>query len=154
MALQCPLIGTSISGKINWPNTLSPTVLLIHNMNQELNPKNFRRISIINWLLSFPFFLLFSWPYLYIANFMDIERVISYIGCIFFSIPFMITILHGHVTMALGEAHRHHYYDWLDEHPLTYGLLFHPIMTRTRFRLILLVVSILLLIGGLLLQIS
>jgi hypothetical protein len=84
---------------------------------------------------------------------MELERVITYIGCIFFSIPFMITILHGHVTMALGEAHRHHYYNWLDDHPLTYGLLFHPIMMRTRFRLILLVVSILLFVGGLLLQI-
>lgn len=122
-------------------------------MNKELSAKNFKRISILNWLLSFPFFLLFSWPYLYVANFMNLESVVTYIGCIFFSIPFMITILHGHVTMALGEAHRHHYYDWLKEHPLTHGLLFHPIMQRTRFRLILLVISILLFIGGLLIQI-
>ncbi len=122
-------------------------------MNQELNPKNYRRVSILNWLLSAPFFLLFAWPYWYIANFMGIEKMITYVGCIFFSVPFMITILHGHVTMAFGEAHRHHYYNWLNDHPLTHGLLFHPVMMRTRFRLILLVVSILLFITGFLLQI-
>lgn len=110
-------------------------------MNQELNPKNFKRISIINWLLSVPFFILFAWPYWTIANFASIDQTLIYIGCTLFSIPFMITILHGHVTVALGEAHRHHYYKWLDNHPLTYGLFFHPVIIRTRFRLILLVVS-------------
>lgn len=119
---------------------------------QELSPRNFKRICIINWLLSVPFLVLFAWPYWYLANFASIERTITYAGCIFFSIPFMLTILHGHVTMALGEAHRHHYYDWLTEHGLTYGLFFHPVMTRTRFRLILLVVSLLLLLAGYLLQ--
>lgn len=122
-------------------------------MNQELNPKNFKRISIINWLLSVPFFMLFAWPYWYISNFAGIEKFITYAGCIFFSVPFMITILHGHVTMALGEAHRHHYYDWLTKHPLTHGLLFHPITVKTRFRLILLVISGILFVGGFLLQV-
>lgn len=122
-------------------------------MNQELNPGNFRRISIINWLLSVPFFLLFAWPYWYIADFAGIEKIITYVGCTFFSVPFMITILHGHVTMALGEAHRHHYYNWLHEKPLTYGLFFHPGMMRTRFRLIFLVISVLLFLAGLLVQI-
>jgi hypothetical protein len=121
-------------------------------MHQELNPGNFKRISIINWLLSVPFFILFSWPYWYLANFVGVEQIITYLGCIFFSLPFMMTILHGHVTMALGEAHRHHYYDWLKENPLTYGLLFHPVMQRTRFRLILLVISMLLFVAGFLLQ--
>lgn len=122
-------------------------------MNQELNPQNFRRISLINWLLSVPFFMLFAWPYWYIANFAGLEKVVTYAGCIFFSVPFMITILHGHVTMALGEAHRHHYYNWLNDHPLTFGLFFHPMMMRTRFRLVLLAVSVLLFLSGLLLQI-
>lgn len=122
-------------------------------MNQELSTGNFKRISLTNWLLSLPFFVLFSWPYWYIANFAGIANTLTYVGCIFFSIPFVITILHGYVTMALGEAHRHHYYDWLDEHPLTYGLLYHPVMMRTRFRLILLVISILLFIAGLLLPV-
>lgn len=120
---------------------------------QELNPTNYKRISIINWLLSVPFFMLFSWPYWYIANFAGIEKFITYVGCIFFSVPFMITILHGHVTMSLGEAHRHHYYNWLENHTLSYGLLFHPVMMRTRFRLVLLVVSVLLFLAGFLLQI-
>lgn len=110
-------------------------------MNQELNPRNFKRISVINWLLSVPFFVLFAWPYWSIANFASIEQTLIYIGCTLFSIPFMITILHGHVTVALGEAHRHHYYNWLDDKPLTYGLFFHPVIIKTRFRLILLVVS-------------
>lgn len=123
-------------------------------MNQELNPKNFRRISTINWLLSVPFFMLFAWPYWYIAHIAGIEKMVIYVGCIFFSIPFMITILHGYVTMALGQAHRHHYYEWLHEHPLTHGLFFHPMMMRTRFRLILLVISGLLFLAGYLLQIA
>ena len=115
---------------------------------QELSPKNFKRICLINWLLSVPFFMLFAWPYWYLANFADLQITFTYLGCIFFSVPFMLTILHGHVTMALGEAHRHHYYDWLSDHPLTYGLLFHPVMQSTRFRLILLVVSLLLFTAG------
>lgn len=119
--------------------------------NSELSRKNFKRINFINWLLSLPFFVLFSWPYWYLASFAGVASIITYIGCIFFSIPFMITILHGYVTMTLGEAHRHHYYDWLDERPLTYGLLYHPMIMRTRFRLILLVGSLLLFIAGLLL---
>ena len=122
-------------------------------MNQELSPKNFKRICLINWLLSVPFFVLFAWPYWYLANFAGIQKIITYVGCMLFSIPFMITILHGHVTMALGEAHREHYYDWLHKHPLTYGLLFHPVMMRTRFRLILLVISVLLFLAGYLLQV-
>lgn len=122
-------------------------------MNQELSPNNFRRISVINWLLSAPFFLLFAWPYWYLSNFVGIEKMISYVGSILFSVPFMITILHGHVTMALGEAHRHHYYDWLHEQPLTFGLFFHPMMMRTRFRLVLLAISVLLFFSGFLLPI-
>ena len=120
---------------------------------QELNPSNFKRISIINWLLSVPFLVLFSWPYLYLADFVGMQQLVRYLGAFFFSVPFMITILHGHVTMALGEAHRHHYYDWLNNQPLTYGLLFHPVMMRTRFRLVLLITSSFLFILGFLLQV-
>lgn len=115
---------------------------------QELNPDNYRRICLINLLLSIPLFILFSWPYLYIAEFLAIKDFITYSGSIFFAVPFMITIHHGYATMSLGEMHRHLYYEWLVEHPLTYGLFFHPLMMRTRFRLILLTVSILILIAG------
>lgn len=110
----------------------------------ELNPKNFRRISIINWMLLVPLLMLFSWPPYYIARFLGITGPISYAAALIFAVPFMITILHGHVTMAMGEAHRHHYYRWLNDQPFTYGLFFHPLMMRTRFRLLLLGISLLL----------
>lgn len=116
--------------------------------HQELNLKNFKRIHLINWLLCLPLLLLFTWPYIYMARFTGIEDFLTYPGAAFFAVPFMITILHGHVTMALGSAHRHHYYEWLTDNPLTYGLLFYPVMIRTRFRLILLAVSLVLFIVG------
>jgi hypothetical protein len=115
---------------------------------QELTPQTYKRIHIITWLLSVPLIVLFSWPYLYVANAIEVEQFLRYIGSFLFSIPFTITILHGYVTMTLGEAHRHHYYNWLVKHPLTYGLLFHPVIIRTRFRLVLLTISFLLLIVG------
>lgn len=110
--------------------------------NSELSPKNYKRISIINWLLSVPLIILFAIPYLLIAELINAQTIISYIGAFLFSIPFSLTILHGHVTMALGSLHRHHYYEWLKENTLTYGLFFHPMFTRTRFRLILIVLSL------------
>jgi len=117
-------------------------------MNSELHPKNYKRISLINWLMSVPLVILFAWPYLYVAAFIEAEVNISYLGALLFSLPFSLTILHGHVTMALGSLHRHHYYDWLEKNTLTYGLFFHPVFTRTRFRLILLVISIVFLALG------
>lgn len=121
-------------------------------MNRELSPQNFKRICIINWLLSIPLFILFAWPYWYVSHLSGLNETIIYFGSCLFSLPFMITILHGHVTMALGEAHRHHYYRWLMNQPLTYGLFFHSTMMRTRFRLILLILSFLIFITGLLIQ--
>lgn len=114
----------------------------------ELSRRNYKRISIINWLLCVPILLLFAFPYIKIAGFLNIEEIIVYLGALLFSLPFMLTILHGHVTMALGSVHRHHYYRWLEENTLTYGLFFHPIFTRTRFRLILVISSGILLVIG------
>lgn len=114
----------------------------------ELSPRNYKRISIINWLLCVPLIVLFAWPYLFIARFLNVDPLICYFGSFLFAVPFALTILHGHVTMALGSVHRHHYYDWLEEKALTYGLLFHPMFTRTRFRLILLVISAIVLVLG------
>ena len=114
----------------------------------ELNPKNYRRISVINWLLFLPLVGLFAWPYTYLARAAGISDMLFYPGAALFAIPFMITILHGHVTVALGEAHRHHYYRWLEQQPLSYGLFFHRVMMRTRFRLLLLSVSALLFVAG------
>lgn len=121
--------------------------------DSELNPKNFKRISVINWMLCIPLLLLFTWPYIYIGRYAEMKDFFVYSGAAFFAVPFMITILHGHVTMALGNAHRHHYYKWLNEHPLTHGLLFHSMMMRTRFRLTLLTASLLLFLVGYVLNI-
>ncbi len=110
-------------------------------MSSELNEKNYRRITLINWSLTVPLLLIFAWPYYFICELSSVEKYVSYPGSILFAIPFMLTILHGHVTMALGTLHRHHYYHWLNENPLTYGLLFHEILISTRFRLILLITS-------------
>lgn len=118
----------------------------------ELSQNNYKRISLINWLLTVPLIVLFAWPYLYVGNFARIEATLCSIGAFLFSVPFTLTILHGHVTMALGSVHRHHYYHWLEENSLTYGLLFHPIFTRTRFRLVLLMVSIIIFLIGWLIQ--
>lgn len=120
----------------------------------ELSEQNYKRICLTNWVLSVPMIILFAWPYLYLGRLLDIVEVISYPGSLLFSLSLTITILHGHVTMAVGSPHRKHYYDWLSEHPITYGLLFHPILIKTRFRLIFLVVSLLLLPIGYLLTFS
>lgn len=114
----------------------------------ELHENNYRRITMINWALSFPLLLIFSWPYYFICELAGIEKIIGYTGSLIFALPFVITILHGHVTMALGSLHRHHYYNWLINYPLTYGLLFHEILISTRFRLVLLIVSLLLIPFG------
>ncbi len=112
----------------------------------ELTERNYKRISMINWLLTPAMLILFSWPYYYLCQVLQIDHFTSIVGALFFASPFTMTVLHGHITMALGSLHRHHYYDWLEQHPLSFGLLFHPIMFRTRFRLILLLVSFIILL--------
>lgn len=114
----------------------------------ELSEKNYRRIAYINWLLSVPILLISSWPYYMMCEQLHISRAVSLPGSIIFALPFMLTILHGHVTMALGATHRHLYYNWLQNHPLTFGLLFHHMITSTRFRLFLFFGSMILLIIG------
>lgn len=116
----------------------------------ELSESNYRRIALINWALSVPLLLIFAWPYFFLAGIFNLHDAIQFAGSIIFGLPFMLTILHGHVTMALGAVHRYHYYSWLKEHPLTFGLLFHSVIISTRFRLALFALSILLLVSGLL----
>lgn len=118
----------------------------------ELSHSNFIRINVINWVLSPPLIVLFAWPYYYAAKLLGIQETFRYMGSFIFAIPFMITLLHGHVTMALGSGHRDHYYDWLVDHPYTFGLFFSKIMVKTRFRLILLIISLILLPVGYLLS--
>lgn len=116
----------------------------------ELNEKNYKRIAFINWALSVPLLLIFAWPYFFVCQLFGVAKPVSFPGSILFGLPFMLTILHGHVTMALGAVHRHHYYSWLGKYPLTYGVLFHSIVTSTRFRLLLFAISMVLFAGGLL----
>ncbi|MCG2587442.1 hypothetical protein [Rhodohalobacter sulfatireducens] len=114
----------------------------------ELSESNYRRIAYINWALSVPLLLIFSWPFYFLCEIFHIYKAISFPGSIIFGLPFMLTILHGHVTMALGASHRQHYYAWLKERPLTYGLLFHNIIISTRFRLSLFFLSMFILLIG------
>jgi len=114
----------------------------------ELNEKNYKRICFINWSLSLPLMLIFAWPYHFICHHLELSEFAAMPGAIIFALPLMITILHGHVTLALGYTHRHHYYNWLKQFPFTYGLLFHPLVVRTRFRMALLILSIIIFVAG------
>lgn len=115
----------------------------------ELSEKNYRRIALINWLLSIPLLLIFAWPYFFLSELIHIHQAIAFPGSIIFALPFMLTLLHGHVTLALGAVHRHHYYNWLQQYPFTFGVLFHPIVVSTRFRLTLFFASLVILAFGL-----
>lgn len=116
--------------------------------SSELNERNYLRICFINWAISLPLLLIFAWPYFFLCDLFAIPRWIAFAGSIFFALPFMLTLLHGHVTMALGAVHRDYYYYWLESNPFTYGLLFHPLLVRTRFRLSLFAISIIVLLTG------
>lgn len=109
----------------------------------ELSERNFKRIALINWLLTVPMLLIFAWPYYLLGKWSGISFPPAFIGSFIFALPFMMTVLHGHVTMALGALHRDKYYEWLSGHPLSYGFFFHPIMFRTRFRLSIFLFSLL-----------
>lgn len=118
----------------------------------EFSNSNFIRISLINWTLSVPMIVLFAWPYYYTAKLIGLAEALRYIGAFVFAIPFMLTIIHGHVTMALGSIHRIHYYSWLKTNPYTFGIFYNEVFISTRFRLILLIISILFLPIGYLLS--
>lgn len=116
--------------------------------NTEFSERNYKRINLINWGLSIPMLILFAWPYYYLATLLHLAHFHTLIGAALFATPFMITIIHGHVTMALGSLHRAHFYNWLSDKPLTHGLFFHPALITTRFRLITLLASFVVLLTG------
>ena len=93
-------------------------------MKSEFSTSNFVRISVINWALTLPLLILFAWPYYYAARELGLDLSFRYIGAFMFAMPFLLTIIHGHVTMALGSIHRYRYYEWLATKPYTFGLFF------------------------------
>lgn len=119
---------------------------------KELSEQNFRRISWINLLMIPPLFLLFAWPYAMIGLWFDFPELWLYAGTFFFAFPFTMTIIHGHVTIALGALQRSHYYEWLSKHRWGYGFWLRPACFSTRFRLILLLISFTLLLAGVIMQ--
>jgi len=119
---------------------------------QELTASNYRRISIINWSLSLPLLFLFSWPYYYLCDILTLNFYVSLLGSFLFAVPFAATIVHGHITLALGLAHRMHYYNWVAKRPYRYGYIFHPDFAKTRYRLLLFFISLTLLLITLILS--
>lgn len=120
--------------------------------SSELTHRNFRKICLINGVLFVPLLFLLSWPYYYAGSLFNFPDVLLQFGAIVFGLPFTLTILHGIVTVSIGSIQRTYFYEWLRSRPYSYGLLFHPIFVSTRFRLILILISLLLFVTGLILN--
>jgi len=117
-------------------------------VSSELQHSNYRRICALNWLLVGPVLLLFGIPYYIIAQQLVSNPYLWLPGSLLFAMPFMLTVLHGHVTIALGRAHRDHYYEWLSSKPFTAGLGYHPLLLATRFRFGMVMMALLLMVLG------
>lgn len=111
----------------------------------ELNEKNYARIYRINWLICGPLLILFGWPFYIIVESM-MSPLLAYISALFFSIPFTLTILHGHISVALGVLHRDNYYSWQRKKKSLLRLLLHPALFSTRLRLSLLAIALIFLL--------
>jgi len=118
------------------------------NRKNELTDQNYKRISIINWCLTPLLMFFFSWPFYRLGLMASSNLFFNYIGSILFALGFSLTILHGHVSVAIGSLHRHLYYEWLTQNRLTYGFLFVNFMTKTSVRLSLIVLALLVQITG------
>ncbi len=118
--------------------------------SSELNKKNFKKICLVNGLTFFPILILLSWPYFYAGFLINLPNILRVPGSVMFGLPFTLTILHGIVTVSVGSMQRRYFYDWLRNHPYTYGLPYHPLFVSTRFRLALIGCSLLLFVIGLL----
>lgn len=101
----------------------------------ELNPSNYRRVARINFLMSIPLFGLFAWIGFALPYAIYPHALSALIASMIMAFPLMLTMLHGHVTIALGVIHRDLYYQWLARKGNTMGWFFHPIFTKTTFRL-------------------
>lgn len=117
----------------------------------ELNDDNFSRIYKINWLICGPLLVMFAWPY-YLLSIYFSPALYSLAGSFFFSLTFTLTVIHGHIAIALGTFHIDTYYDWHKRTMRLPWINFHPLVFTTRFRLLCLAISIVMLIGGVLLH--
>lgn len=109
----------------------------------ELDTRNFKKICLINGLAFLPLLILMGWPYYYAAQMFSLPELIAFPGAFLFGLPFTLTILHGIVTVSIGSVQRDYFYSWLRDHPYSFGLFYHPVLISTRFRLLLIVTSLL-----------
>jgi hypothetical protein len=119
------------------------------NKQHELTESNYQRIYRINWGLSGPLLLLFAWPYALAAEILGNPPILVYMGALFFSVPFTLTVIHGHISMALGSLHRDMFYAWQTKKGIIFRYFFHPMLFRTRFRLAMILASFIGLLAGL-----
>ena|SRR5690606_3363576 len=111
----------------------------------ELTINNFKRIYKLNWIMSGPILILFAWPYYILAQLLDLLIFNTILGSILFATPFTLTILHGHISLALGPLQRDNYYKWQQNKKGIAKLTFHPVLFTTRVRLSIIVISLILL---------
>lgn len=117
-------------------------------MSQELQPANFKRIALINWSLTPLLLFFFAWPFYRLGVIVGSQHEINILSSFIFATSFTLTILHGHVSVAVGSLHRSVYYNWLEANRNTYGLLFSTLFITTRFRLSLLIVAMAIQLAG------
>jgi len=116
-------------------------------MGREINPVNFRRVSAINWLLTGPSLVFFGWPYLRLSDSLGTSDVAALVGTGLFSISFTLTVVHGHISLAVGDLHRIEFHQWTRKRRHPWKLAYHPVLFRYRTRLALLALSMLALLA-------
>lgn len=118
------------------------------NERHELTERNFLRIYRINWGISGPLLFLFAWPYVIAGGILGVADLLTFTGALFFAVPFTLTVIHGHIAMALGSLHREVFYAWQRKKGVVFRTLFHPVLFTTRLRLSLLALSFIFLVAG------
>ena len=91
---------------------------------------------------------MFGWPY-YLLVVPGAGVEVGLAGGFLFSLTFTLTILHGHIAVALGSLHIDQYYGWQMSKKALSRLAFHPVLFTTRFRVMVFSISIVLLMGSL-----
>lgn len=116
-------------------------------MSGEIRDVNFERISRINWLLTGPLLVFFAWPYTRLAELVGTTDYFTILGSGLFSIAFTLTIVHGHISMSVGELHRVEFYKWTRRRRYPWKWFYHPTLFRYGTRLALLLGSMVCLLG-------